>query len=719
MRKVSKKLISLVLAFALVFGCFVVAFAADDADTDAAITTGADDAEAAAEGEEAEEKTESDYKFVAGSDGLMISAFTGEIGEDGTFTLIATDDFDKDDIREYVGVEAAAFEYDSSNPDLEFLKDVKTIIVEDGVKEIGEYAFAYLPALEEVIFKGDVELGNAAFISCPELKTVTFEGDCVRLGARAFAGCYKLAELNAKDDVDFDAGKGALNDTKWFKDYTVDFVTVGTTLVAYKGSDSVETIPLNITAIGTSAFEGNKSLKKIIISRYVTAIRDRAFADSGLREVEFSPLGEITEVGKDAFANTPYFNNYEGEFFIIGKILVKYMRIDVPFVIIPNTVTTIADYAFDDCYTYNDQDGYSFVITGIAIPASVTDFGENCFALETFKDGSTYSPRLYAYPDTPAMAVLEEEGYLVTEMPAMADLNRDGKVTAADARLALRIAVRLDFADALTKVAADVDGDDFVTAADARFILRMAVGLEDVTSIDLLYMPKTPVEILMAYTAAVKRAGLMDVGYTKTVANTITGSDVNLQHKAKIEAIASKSLTNSKTSYASDTQEAIDNLVFPKLLATGSIKKANTKLIDGKYYITMKFEDVEDALITVDSPVYVDTSSYLDKIIPNVDGKVFYDAISSNSWFNLVADSDNRTLNCVRKYAMTYTDPTITAVIDVETGNVESIVLSVGYRFAVDGRVNGVDISSKGFKTGDGVVTRLDKVTFSDFQWGK
>ena len=104
-------------------------------------------------------------------------------------------------------------------------------------------------------------------------------------------------------------------------------------------------------------------------------------------------------------------------------------------------------------------------------------------------------------------------------------------------------------------------------------------------------------------------------------------------------------------------------------------------------------------------------------MVPAVNGQVFYDAISSNSWFKLVDNSDNRTLNCVRKYALTYTAPTAKIVIDSETGKAESISLSCTYNFAVDGRVNGVDISSKGFKTGDGTATRLDTINFTDFQW--
>ena len=57
------------------------------------------------------------------------------------------------------------------------------------------------------------------------------------------------------------------------------------------------------------------------------------------------------------------------------------------------------------------------------------------------------------------------------------DLDGDGNLTAADARIALRIAVGLEQASAALRRRADVDLDGGVTAADARLILRAAVGL--------------------------------------------------------------------------------------------------------------------------------------------------------------------------------------------------------------------------------------------------
>ena len=70
-------------------------------------------------------------------------------------------------------------------------------------------------------------------------------------------------------------------------------------------------------------------------------------------------------------------------------------------------------------------------------------------------------------------------------LPAFAaapgDVDKDEKVTASDARLALRCAVGLeDYASGSEEfVAADVDFDEKVTASDARLILRAAVGLEE------------------------------------------------------------------------------------------------------------------------------------------------------------------------------------------------------------------------------------------------
>ena len=67
----------------------------------------------------------------------------------------------------------------------------------------------------------------------------------------------------------------------------------------------------------------------------------------------------------------------------------------------------------------------------------------------------------------------------VVTAETIGDIDGDGKVTAGDARTALRVAVGLEGIREDLWVIADVDFDDQITAADARLILRAAVGLED------------------------------------------------------------------------------------------------------------------------------------------------------------------------------------------------------------------------------------------------
>lgn len=60
------------------------------------------------------------------------------------------------------------------------------------------------------------------------------------------------------------------------------------------------------------------------------------------------------------------------------------------------------------------------------------------------------------------------------------DLDVNGRIDAADARLAMRYSVGLETPPSrIMLLVADVDGDYMITASDARLILRMSVGLEN------------------------------------------------------------------------------------------------------------------------------------------------------------------------------------------------------------------------------------------------
>ncbi len=131
-----------------------------------------------------------------------------------------------------------------------------------------------------------------------------------------------------------------------------------------------------LTSIGDIAFAGCASLTSIELPTGVTSIGDQAFAGCGLIDIEI-PSG-VTSIGKHAFfgcsnlghitvtsENTVY--RSEGNC-LIEKATNK-LIIGCKNSIIPNSVTSIGDYAF----------AYSS-LTSIEIPAGVTSIGEAAFS---------------------------------------------------------------------------------------------------------------------------------------------------------------------------------------------------------------------------------------------------------------------------------------------------------------------------------------------------
>lgn len=83
---------------------------------------------------------------------------------------------------------------------------------------------------------------------------------------------------------------------------------------------------------------------------------------------------------------------------------------------------------------------------------------------------------IIAYKCTKCTAEKEEIIPVAEFLPG--DVNLDGKITAADARLCLRAAARLDELSGTPRYAADYDNDNQIKAADARLILRKAAKLD-------------------------------------------------------------------------------------------------------------------------------------------------------------------------------------------------------------------------------------------------
>jgi len=120
----------------------------------------------------------------------------------------------------------------------------------------------------------------------------------------------------------------------------------GSTLLSYQGTDKTVTIPSDITVIGSSAFEDNLTMEKVVFPKTLKRIKPYAFwGCNGLKEIQFG--AGLKEIGDYSFTSC---QGLEG-------------------LSIPSNITSIGIRAFADCVH----------LSSITIPSTVTFIHETAF----------------------------------------------------------------------------------------------------------------------------------------------------------------------------------------------------------------------------------------------------------------------------------------------------------------------------------------------------
>lgn len=252
-----------------------------------------------------------------------------------------------------VSGKGAMANYDDSDNSSPFCKmeDIRSIIIEDGVTCVGDYAFSDCYNIERVVVAGSVIcIGQNAFERCinlrdvvlPEnlkaLKRCTFKS-CINLEAinlpdslvsienQVFANCEKLSDISFPNTLEY-IGGGALDTTKWYSDMPDGLIYIGHVLYKYKIDES-ENIQIRIKdgtkSISDAAFYGCQNVASITIPDTVKDIGIRAFSLCRNLEELTVPNG-VSEIKAETFS---------------GCKNLKMVRI-------PKTVTLIDSDAFKD-----------------------------------------------------------------------------------------------------------------------------------------------------------------------------------------------------------------------------------------------------------------------------------------------------------------------------------------------------------------------------------
>lgn len=366
--KLSKKILCVLLAAALILTVFPVAFAEAQPLTFKKAARPADD------GGVIDYYKVSSCGAAAGGtvsipeeyDGLPVmeigeSAFSGcagivEISIPSSVDKIGNQAFENCIALEKVSYQGSAFESSSREIGVAAFRmcvALKKVLLPGGLVEIKEKAFVNCTALEEITLPDTVKkIGEGAFSLCTALKTVSLPASVTAVSENAFISCTGITSFSVdSDNKNYKAVDGVL--------FTLD----GKKLLQYPlGSKATSYIvPSGTVTVGNAAFSPCAALTEVYFPETLKTVEPYAFHRCELLSGVYLP-SKLESIGSMAFAACPRLTavalpgtlkSFPSAFYNSGLVNV----------IIENGIAEISENAFENCAS----------LTGVGIPSSVTN----------------------------------------------------------------------------------------------------------------------------------------------------------------------------------------------------------------------------------------------------------------------------------------------------------------------------------------------------------
>lgn len=178
-----------------------------------------------------------------------------------------------------------------------------TVVVPDGIVEIGNNAFAKCKKIEKVILPNGLKtISKSAFKDCNNLVEIVVPDTLENIGAYAFSGCSKLKVFQIPDTVKV-FGKYAFNNCSSleFEDFTLPKGLTEIPEGLFRGTKIKKiTVPSGVKRIGHRAFHCCYSLEKVDLPDGLETIEWEAFyICASLKEINFPDT--LTSIGHCVF----------------------------------------------------------------------------------------------------------------------------------------------------------------------------------------------------------------------------------------------------------------------------------------------------------------------------------------------------------------------------------------------------------------------------------
>jgi hypothetical protein len=251
------------------------------------------------------------------------------------------------------------------------------------VTSIGYMAFYYCTSLTNVAIPGSVtSIGSSAFFNCSRLASVIIPNSVTSIMDYAFSSCTSLTNLVIPGSVT-SIGSSAFFNCSSLGNVTIPNGVISIMDYAFSSCTSLTslTIPNSVTSINEGVFSDCTSLTNVAIPNSVTSIGDFAFSDctslssvtipasvTNIEESAFDSCYGLTAINVDTL--NPVYSSVNGVLFNKSQtMLIQFPVGKAGSYTIPNSVTSVGDFAFYDCTS----------LTSVTIGNSVTSIGSYAF----------------------------------------------------------------------------------------------------------------------------------------------------------------------------------------------------------------------------------------------------------------------------------------------------------------------------------------------------